>query len=119
MKFQLKGEYVYLNSIRLTSDTVTLVGDGDVNLDKTINMTFYSVVGRDEWRIPLLSDLAGGASQQFLEIAVKGTLDNPTVEKKILPAVKESIDRLLADLQPALSPSPAGASPGRNRPPNR
>lgn len=119
--FQLKGEYIYLNRIRLTSDAVTLIGEGEVGLDKRVDMKFYSLMGRDEWRIPIVSDLAGGASQQILEIAVGGTLDEPRVEQQILPAVRELLDRLQTDLQgtasaPASQPADVA---GRSRQPNQ
>lgn len=123
MSFHVEGEHVYLSPIRLTGNAISLVGEGEVSLDKKVSLDFYSTVGRNDVHIPIWSDLMGGASQQFLLIKVRGSLDEPKVEKQVLPAVNEALKRLQGDgaspperVADRFSSVPNARSPrGRNR----
>ncbi len=99
VNFRIQGEHVYLDRIDFNGDAVSLRGTGDMGLDKSISLKFYAVLGRDEFRIPLVSDVLGGASQSLLEIHVGGTLAHPTVRKQALPFLDEALQQLQAEMQ--------------------
>lgn len=97
-EFHLRGEHVYLDPIKFTGDAISLKGQGEVGLDKSVRLDMHALVGRDEIRVPVLSDLVGKASEQLLLIRVDGTLDHPQIRRETLPAVNQA----LADLQDEL-----------------
>lgn len=113
--FVLAGDRVYFKRIDFNGDAISLRGTGQMGLDKTLQLTFYTVVGRDEFRVPLISNVLGGASQQLMAINVDGPVDSPNIRKQALPALNEAMQQLQAELQAMSGPTaqkPAGAPTG-------
>ena len=52
--YRVEGNHVYLDRINVKGDAVSLLGRGEANLDRQINLNFYTVVGRDELQLPIL-----------------------------------------------------------------
>ncbi len=119
--FRLAGEHIYFDRINFNGDAVSLRGTGEMGLDKHLQLMFYTVVGRDQWRVPLVSDVLGGASQQLMAIYVDGTLTDPTVRKQALPAVNEALQEIQAELQNMSNgnTATANAAPGTRTQPAR
>ena len=84
-----------IKSIRLFGDAVTLTGRGKVFYDRKIDLTFYTMVGRDTVRIPLLTDLFRGASEQLFAIHVTGRFENPRASPEIIPQVTDAMRQFL------------------------
>lgn len=97
--FTVQGNHIYLKPINLYGDAISLLGQGEMDFESRINLTFHAVVGRDELYVPVLRELMGGASQRILQIRAKGTLQNPKTEKVALPFVKEVWEQLQNELQ--------------------
>jgi hypothetical protein len=97
--FRIDGEHVYFERINFNGDAVSLRGTGEMGFDKQVQLTFYTVVGRDQWQVPLISDVLGGASQQLMAIYVQGPYDHPDVQKRALPAVTEALQEIQTELQ--------------------
>lgn len=91
MNFRIQGEHVYLNNIHCQGDAISLRGTGELNLDRSIKMTFYPIVGRDDRRLPLLDQFLGRASQQFMLIHVDGTLEAPETRSEVFPALAQAL----------------------------
>lgn len=96
--FRIQGEHVYLDRMSFKGNAVSLRGQGEVNLNRQINCTFYAIVGRDERRLPVVSDVLGGASQQILLIHAQGTLDEPSMRREAFPGVNQALQQLQAEL---------------------
>jgi AsmA-like C-terminal region len=111
VEFRVQGEHVYLDRIKFMGDAVSLLGQGTVGLNRSVLLTFHAVVGRDEFRVPVVSDLLGGASQQILLIHVEGTLDNPQPRREPFPVVNQAIRQLLSNPSPEPRPPGAPATP--------
>ncbi|MHB1033846.1 MAG: hypothetical protein ACYC35_02555 [Pirellulales bacterium] len=114
--FRIKGNHVYFDRIDFNGDAISLCGKGAMNFQRDINLNFYAVVGRDEFKIPLVRAIGGGVSQNIMSIRVDGTLDNPEPRRELLPGVSQALQQLQADLQksperPLLPPPPAARSP--------
>lgn len=103
MNFRIQGEHIYLNNIHCQGDAISLRGTGELNLDRSIKMTFYPIVGRDERRIPLVDQFLGRASQQIMLIHVDGTLDAPQTRSEVFPALAQALQAF-----PQLQPEPLG-----------
>ncbi|HEV7223155.1 MAG TPA: AsmA-like C-terminal region-containing protein [Pirellulales bacterium] len=103
LNFRIEGEHVYLNQIHCQGDAISLRGAGELNLDRSVKLTFYPIVGRDEARFPAVDKLLGRASQQFMLIHVDGTLDAPQTRSEPFPALAQAL-QAFPQLQAAPSP---------------
>ena len=55
--FSIDGNHVDLERIELIGDAVSLIGNGEINYARQLDLNFYSVLGRGRFYIPLLSEL--------------------------------------------------------------
>ncbi|MFM8702766.1 MAG: AsmA-like C-terminal region-containing protein, partial [Planctomycetia bacterium] len=75
--FRVEGAHAYLDNIELSGDAISLVGNGEVDLDSNVHMTFRSIMGDSATQLPAMKRVLGGASGQFMLIHVDGTLPQP------------------------------------------
>lgn len=106
LAFRIEGEHVYLNNIVCLGDAINLRGAGELNWDRSVKLTFYPLVGRDESRLPVVDRLLGRASQQIVLIHLDGTLDAPETRTEPFPALAQALQAF-----PQLQPPPAAAAP--------
>ncbi len=92
--FKVTGENVDFERIELLGDAISLIGNGRMNLDRDINLNFYSIMGRNRINIPVISELYRASSQRILWINVDGTLDNPQTHRNVLPQINDSLRQL-------------------------
>jgi hypothetical protein len=95
--FRLQGGHVYLDPINFNGDAISLRGRGEMNLDRQVRLTFYTLVGRRELNLPALKTLLQQASQQLLLIYVTGTLDRPHLTSEPLPMLGETLDQIFPE----------------------
>ena len=96
--FRIEGEQAYLDKINFHGDAISLKGYGEVNLDRQIDLKFYTLVGRREFDWQLLRYLVQQASSQILAIRVTGTLDDPDPTRLPLPAIKDALQHLFPEV---------------------
>lgn len=94
VNFLINGTDIDFERIELVGDAISLIGNGRMNLDQDLDLNFYSVVGRNRIRIPLLSELYHASSQQILWISVDGTVSDPKMSRQVLPQLNDSIRQL-------------------------
>ncbi|MEL7496766.1 MAG: AsmA-like C-terminal region-containing protein [Planctomycetota bacterium] len=87
--FSVQGETLVFDRMEFNGDAISLIGNGQLNLDRDINLDFYSVMGRNRINIPLLTNLMRAGSQQVLHITVDGKLDDPQLHQRVLPQLSE------------------------------
>ncbi len=97
--FRIEGQHVYVDRIDLNGDAISLLGKGEIGLDKQINLSFYATIGRDENRLPGMRYLLGGAAQQIMQIHAEGTLAQPIVRREAFPGVNQALQQLQAEFQ--------------------
>jgi AsmA-like C-terminal region len=108
MKFTIQGENIHFENLNLLGDAVSLYGSGDAKLNRTLDLVFYTLIGPADLPIPLWKTIAGHVSQQSWQLKVVGTMDNPKIERKALPAVNDMLDHIQSELQEgAATMSPA------------
>jgi hypothetical protein len=114
--FRVQGEHIVLDQINFNGDAVSLLGQGQVSFDRQIDLTFHAMVGRDEFRVPVLRGLLGEASQQIMQIRVGGTLDRPETRGEAFPVVSQALQQFQQNLQgvggEATAPAPLRTVPG-------
>jgi hypothetical protein len=96
MQFAVQGERVLFQKLNLLGDAVSLYGEGETNLDRQLDLVFYTLIGPADLPIPLWKTIAGQVSQQGLQLKVAGRWDNPEVQSEPLPAVNEVFQRIQA-----------------------
>ena len=92
--FTISGNNVNLNRVELLGDSISLIGEGQLDLRGQIGMNFYSVMGRNRLHIPILSELANASSQRIMWWKVDGTFAEPQIRTEILPGLNESVNAL-------------------------
>ncbi|MCC7083597.1 MAG: hypothetical protein IT427_01160 [Pirellulales bacterium] len=104
VKFRVEGDHVLLDHIDFSGEVISLVGEGEMNLDTEINLRLNSVLGRTENQLPFWTALARTASGQIVEFRVTGTLADPLVKREAFPTVTQALQSLQAGMQPAERP---------------
>ena len=97
--FHIQGDHIYLDRINFTGDAITLKGAGWVSLDRQIDIDFYTMVGRDRFRIPIITPALGAVSRELLLIHASGTVDDPKLGRKSLPGLNERLKQLFPESQ--------------------
>ncbi len=95
--FTINGETIDLNRMEFNGDAISLIGNGQTNTSHDLNLNFYSVVGRNRLKIPLLSELYHRGSQKFLWIKVRGNAKDPQMTTEVLPELNDSIRQLYGE----------------------
>jgi len=72
-----------------------------MDLSRQIHLSFYALVGRQDFQVPLISKLLAEASRNILAIDVTGTVDRPHVARKPLPELDETLQKLFPEIEPA------------------
>ncbi|HEX3600964.1 MAG TPA: AsmA-like C-terminal region-containing protein [Lacipirellulaceae bacterium] len=99
MKFNINGEHVEFEHLNLTGDAMSLYGQGEGDLNRKLDLTFYTLIGPADLPIPILKTMWGHVSQQGFQLKVVGTLDDPKVKKEPFPAVAERLSQLQSEFQ--------------------
>lgn len=94
VEFRVEGPRAYLDTIELSGDAISLVGNGELDLDGKVHMTFRSIMGDSETQLPVMKRMLGGASGQFMLIHVDGTLADPEMNSEAFPTLNAAIQKL-------------------------
>jgi hypothetical protein len=92
--FRVEGPHAYLDAIELSGDAISLVGNGAVDFDGGLDLTFRSIVGDAKTQLPVMKRVMGGASGQFMLIHVDGTLAEPLPTTEAFPTLAAALQRL-------------------------
>ncbi|MBL8889465.1 MAG: hypothetical protein JNL67_05770 [Planctomycetaceae bacterium] len=95
--FKIQGPDIECRRIELKGDAITLIGNGRANLSQELDLNFYTVLGRNNYYVPLVSDLIHAGSQQLLWISVKGTAENPQLNRETFRALNEAVRLMLEE----------------------
>ena len=98
VKYHINGSHVYFDEINFLGDAVSLLGKGEMDFDQQIRMVFKAIVGRDEFKVPIVSPLLKQASPLLLLIYVDGPLSNPRTTREPLPGVARFAEGLQKEL---------------------
>ncbi|NBW96349.1 MAG: hypothetical protein EBR28_06380 [Planctomycetia bacterium] len=92
--FRIEGPHAYLDNIELSGDAISLVGNGEVDMEGHVQMTFRSIMGDSETQLPVMKRVLGGASGQFMLVHVDGTLAQPDISTEAFPTLSAAIQQL-------------------------
>ncbi len=106
--FRIEGPRAYLDNIELSGDAISLVGNGEIDFDSNVHMTFRSIMGDSATQLPAMKRLLGGASGQFMLIHVDGTLPHPEMTSEAFPTLAAAIQKLQSQRRGPDGPRSAG-----------
>lgn len=89
--FQIAGNHLYWDRLMFRGDAVSLVGQGEMDFDSNLRLTFRSLLGPNELKIPVVKEVFRGASEQIILVHVGGTLRDPQVRRDPLPGVGQAL----------------------------
>ena len=92
--FRVEGPRAYLDTIELSGDAISLVGNGEIDFDSNVHMTLRSIMGDSQTQLPAMKRVLGGASGQFMLIHVDGTLANPEMSSEAFPTLSAALQKL-------------------------
>ncbi len=97
MEFRVQGNHLYFDRLDLQGDALTMKGVGEMNVDREIDLSFYTVVGREDAYFPLVRPLLGMASRRFLVVRAGGTIDEPIMSREVLPGLNDTLRQLFPE----------------------
>ena len=98
MNYRVEGDHIYFDRIDFRGDAISLRGKGEMDFQSAIRLTFYALVGRGDWEVPVLKQVFHGASQQLMLIHVDGTLQSPQTSRETLPALNHALQQIRDEL---------------------
>jgi hypothetical protein len=99
--FRVEGPRAYLDNIELSGDAISLVGNGEIDFDSRVQMTFRSIMGDSETQLPVMKRVLGGASGQFMLVHVDGTLAQPDITTEAFPTLNAALQQLQSNRRDA------------------
>ena len=94
--FRIEGPRAYLDTIELSGDAISLVGNGEIDFDSNIHLTFRPIMGASEQQLPAMKRLLGGAGGQFMLVHVDGTLASPESTTEAFPTLAAALQKFQA-----------------------
>ena len=85
-----------------------------MDLKSQVALTFYSVMGRNDKKIPIISPLLHMTGRQIMLISMKGPIQNPEITTQPLPALNMAIQQMEEELPPP-PVLPRNSRPGLTR----
>ncbi|MFM8735115.1 MAG: AsmA-like C-terminal region-containing protein [Pirellulales bacterium] len=92
--FRIEGPHAYLDTIELSGDAISLVGNGEIDFDSNVNLMLRPIMGEAQTQLPAMKRMLGGASGQFMLVHVDGTLANPETTTEAFPTLAAAVQRL-------------------------
>ncbi len=97
--FRIHGGHIYFPQIEFRGDALSLRGGGEMDFQSNIHLSFYPELGNSRMRLPVFSDLLGGASRQIMQIHVGGTLQDPRIQREAFPGVNQALQELQNEIE--------------------
>lgn len=97
-EFRIDGNHVYFDKIVFSGDAFSLIGKGEMDFKSQVKLVFYTVMGRNERNIPVVSPILHATGRQMLLITMKGPIQNPEISQKPLPGLNMAIQQMGEDL---------------------
>ena len=92
--FRVEGPHAYLDTIELSGDAISLVGNGEIDFDSNIKLMLRPIMGEAQTQLPAMKRMLGGASGQFMLVRVDGTVADPVTSTEAFPTLAAAVQRL-------------------------
>ncbi|MDR0869736.1 MAG: AsmA-like C-terminal region-containing protein [Planctomycetaceae bacterium] len=93
--FRSQGNQVQLDRLELAAENFYLQGGGSMRLDtQTVELAMKTRLGNRRMQIPVVSNIIGGAGDQFVQLNVHGPLSDPMIERAVLPEIQRTLQQI-------------------------
>jgi len=93
--FEIQANRLHFDTIELKGRSLSMLGSGSMDTEtEQLDLTFITGSPHDLPRIPLLIELARGASRELMEIAITGPLSKPTMRGRPLYSLRMTLEAL-------------------------
>ncbi len=104
-RYTLQGSRLMFDRIELWGQSLSMLGSGTMDLDsQEINLLFITGSPHRLPKIPLLTEIAQGASRELMEIAISGPLSEPQLEGRPMRSLRLTLQALLGGGPPEPPP---------------
>jgi len=104
VRYAIYGDHVTFNQIQLWGDLIALHGSGTMNRTKEVDLSFNTRVSPQNGWSQIMRPF--GENQYTLwTIDVKGPLSDPTIERRTLTTVNDTLERLFPGIADPVRPS--------------
>lgn len=95
VRYSVEGEKVSFEQIELRASNMLMSGSGWLDFGtKKVRMTFLTD-NPNAWKIPFISEILAGARQEFMQIQVSGTVQEPKVRGSLMNTFTTTVDEVL------------------------
>jgi len=93
-------------SIDLAGNAIRLIGRGYVRFDGIVALEFFSMMARNRFRVPIVSDVIGMLSNGWVGVKVSGHISDPAVDMRAIPELDNTLRQFLGAFEPRLMTNP-------------
>lgn len=105
-RFNVNRGRFNFDQIRLDGNAVSLAGRGYVRFDGIVALEFFSQMGRNRIRVPIVSDVIGMLGTGWYGFTVSGHINDPAVEMRAIPELDDALQNFLGVFEPRLPAPP-------------
>ena len=87
-RFRIVGNHLFFDDINFRGDAISLYGNGMMDFNKRVNLSFRTEVGKGEKTIPVIHDLFSGVSKNTMRIRLEGPINQLQIRRES-PILKE------------------------------
>lgn len=101
LNFRVSDERFNFSSIDLVGSAISLRGRGSIRFDGGIVLDFYSMLARNQVRIPVIHEVVGALSRGWVGVEVRGNVGSPVSRMKPVPELDDALKQFLSAFNPA------------------
>ncbi len=95
-EFYLSNDKLQFRDLHLKGNALAMVGEGEMQWStKDLDLRLTAVSPKQDSRIPVVTELLEGASREFIEVRVTGTMNDPVATGRPFRTVSNALETLL------------------------
>lgn len=98
--FNVRDEKFNFQSIDLVGNAINLRGRGYVRFDGGMMLDFYSMLSRNQVRIPVVHEIIGMMSRGWVGVEVRGNVGAPVARVVPVPELDDAMRQFLRPIEP-------------------
>lgn len=80
--FRINGRRLFFKELNFRGDAISLYGSGEMDFNKRVNMSFYTLVGNGENTLPYVHDFFSGVSKNVMQLRLEGPINQLQIRRE-------------------------------------
>ena len=80
--FRIAGQHLFFDKMNFRGDAISLYGTGEMDFNKRVNLSFYTLVGKGDYYIPVIHDVFRGVSKNVMRIRMEGPINQLQIRRE-------------------------------------